>query len=47
VVTTGTITPTCAAGNRTLVKLSIDTNTNSMTAGFDLIGVTFSLQGGL
>jgi len=47
VVTTGTITPTCAAGNRALIKFSINTNTNSMTAGFDLIAVTFSVQGGM
>ena len=47
VVTTGTITPTCAAGNRALIKFSINTNTNSMTGPFDLIGVTFSVQGGM
>jgi hypothetical protein len=47
VVTTGTITPTCAVGNRAFIKFSINTNTNSMTGPFDLIGVTFSVQGGM
>ena len=45
--TTGTITPTCAAGNRAYVKLKIDTGTNSLTGPFDLISVTFAVQGGI
>jgi len=47
VVTTGTITPTCAAGNQAGVKLKIDTNTNGMTGPFDLVSATFSVQGGM
>jgi hypothetical protein len=45
--TTGTITPTCAAGNRAYIKLKVDTNTNSLTGPFDLISATFSVQGGM
>lgn len=46
-ITTGTIIPTCAAGNMAGVKFKIDTNTNSMTAPFDLISVTFTVQGAM
>ena len=45
--TTGTIAPTCAAGNRAYVKFKIDTNTNSLTGPFDLVSATFSVQGGM
>jgi hypothetical protein len=45
--TTGTIAPTCAAGNRVYVKFKIDTNTNSLTGPFDLVSATFSVQGGM
>jgi hypothetical protein len=47
--TTGTITPTCAAGSQAGVKLAINTNVAShvMTSPFDLISVTFSVQGGM
>lgn len=47
VVTTGTITPACASGNLAYIKFAIDTITNGMTAPFDLIAVTFSVQGGM
>jgi hypothetical protein len=45
--TTGAIAPTCAAGNRAYVKFKVDTNTNSLTGPFDLVSVTFSVQGGM
>ena len=45
--TTGTITPTCAARAQAGIKLLIDTNTHSMTGPFDLVSVTFSVQGGM
>ena len=47
VVTTGNIAPTCAAGNMAGIKFKIDTSANSMTGPFDLVSVTFSVQGGM
>jgi hypothetical protein len=52
-VTTGTITPgsgplpACAAGNRVWVRMIVDTNTNASTGPFDLVSVTFSVQGSI
>jgi len=52
-ITAGTLTPNsgglpaCAAGNRVWVRMIVDTNTNSLTGPFDLVSVTFSVQGGM
>ena len=46
-ITSGTITPTCAAGNRVWVRMILDTNTNSLTGPFDLLSASFSVQGGI
>lgn len=39
--------PACAAGNRIWIKLVIDTNTNLLTAAFDLASLTVSIQAGI
>jgi hypothetical protein len=49
-VTSGTLTPaSCAAGQQASVKLIVNTNVGGqvMTSPFDLISVTFSVQGGM
>jgi len=52
-ITAGTLAPNsgglpaCAAGNRVWVRMIVDTNTNSLTGPFDLVSVTFSVQGGM
>jgi hypothetical protein len=46
-VTTGTIAPTCAAGNQASVKFLVNTSANSMTGPFDLVSVTFGVQGAM
>ena len=42
VLTTGSITPTCAAGQTAGIKLLADTATNSLTQPFDLVSLTLT-----
>ena len=46
-LTTGTIAPICSATNQVYVKFVVDTNANGLTSPFDLISVTFSVQGSM
>jgi hypothetical protein len=54
-VTTGTITPgsgtptlpACAPTNRATIKLRVDTSANSLTGSFQLVAVSFYVQGQL